>query len=177
MTGRADLQPRLADGVVRLDPLLAQDWGALYAVAADPLIWEVHPAHDRWREPVFRRFFEQGLESGGALTVRDAVSGAVIGSSRYSVERAGEREVEIGWTFLARHAWGGPVNAAMKRLMIDHALGSFDRVIFMVGENNGRSRRALEKIGATLTARTHDAPMSDAVVRHVVYAIEGRPAR
>jgi RimJ/RimL family protein N-acetyltransferase len=167
-----DLQPHLAGSVVTLDPLTGEDWPALYAAASDPLIWAAHPAHDRWREPVFRSYFEQALASGGALTVRDTASGAVIGSSRYDLGRAGPGEVEIGWTFLARSAWGGPVNAAMKRLMIGHALRRFDRVIFLVGEHNGRSRRAMEKIGGVLTDRTQDTIIGDTLVRHVVYAID-----
>jgi len=32
--------------------------------------------------------------------------------------------------------------------MIEHALRFADRVVFVVGENNLRSRKALEKIGA-----------------------------
>lgn len=135
----ARLQPRLADGLVTLAPLVAEDWPALYAVASDPLIWAEHPAHDRWREPVFRQFFADALASGGALTVRDAATGAVCGSTRFDVRCAGPGEVEIGWTFLARDRWGGRTNAAMKRLMIGHALQHFARVIFVVGETNIRS--------------------------------------
>ncbi|NDA02618.1 MAG: GNAT family N-acetyltransferase, partial [Burkholderiaceae bacterium] len=61
----------------------ADDHDALFAVARDPLIWEQHPAHDRWQPAVFRKLFDEGLASGGGLTVRDATSGEVIGSSRY----------------------------------------------------------------------------------------------
>ena len=166
------LQPRLADEVVTLRPLEVGDWRALYAVASDPEIWAGHPAHDRWREPVFRRYFEDGLASGGALLAQDSATGAVLGSSRYDLGRAGEDEVEIGWTFVARTAWGGRVNRAMKGLMIGHALRRFERVIFVVGEHNRRSRRAMEKVGGVLTDRTLEAPMPDGVVRHVVYAID-----
>jgi hypothetical protein len=35
----------------------------------------------------------------------------------------------------------------MKRLMLGHAFRFVDRVVFLVGVNNGRSRRAVEKIG------------------------------
>ena len=42
-------------------PCAADDWDALFAVASDPLIWEQHPAHDRWQEPVFRAFFDDAL--------------------------------------------------------------------------------------------------------------------
>ena len=92
-----DRQPVLGDALVRLRPLAASDWSALFAVASDPLIWAGHPAHDRWQEPVFCQFFDDALASGGALIARDGASGQVIGSSRYDFTRAGPGEVEIGW--------------------------------------------------------------------------------
>jgi RimJ/RimL family protein N-acetyltransferase len=167
-----DAQPTLEDALVRLRPLRADDWEALFAVASDPLIWEVHPAHDRWQERVFRKFFEDAMASGGALAAIDPATGEIIGSSRYDRGRAGPGEVEIGWTFIARRYWGGAVNRAMKRLMIAHALQHFDRVIFLVGETNGRSRRAMEKIGGVLTPRLDHAEMAGVPVTHVVYAID-----
>ena len=167
-----DLQPVLTDPVVTLRPICEADREALFAAAADPLIWAVHPAHDRWQRPVFDAFFDQSLASGGGLVARDPASGAVIGHSRYDTGRAGPGEVEIGWTFLVRAHWGGATNRAMKRLMIAHALQGFGRVIFVVGEDNGRSRRALEKIGGRLTPRVLDAEMAGRTMRHVIYAID-----
>lgn len=166
-----DAQPVLTDGAVILRPLVPADWDALFGVASDPLIWAGHPAHDRWQEPVFRRFFADALASGGALVVTDP-DGAIIGSSRYDRGRAGPDEVEIGWTFLARSRWGGGTNRRMKRLMIGHALQAFDRVIFLVGDTNVRSQRAMAKIGAVLTDRTDRAEMAGRTVRHLVFAID-----
>jgi RimJ/RimL family protein N-acetyltransferase len=169
-----DRQPTLTGNRVALRPARLEDWDALYAIASDPLIWEVHPAHDRWQEPVFRAYFDAGLASGGMLAITDAQTGALIGSSRYDFGRGEPGEVEIGWTFLARDQWGGGYNAEMKRLMIGHALASVDRVIFLVGENNIRSRRAMEKIGGRLTDRVHRADMAGRAVVHVIYAIDRR---
>lgn len=167
-----DAQPHLADAQVRLRPMTEADFDALFAVACDPEIWAIHPAHDRWQEPVFRRFAADALASGGALVIEDTVSDAVIGSSRFDPTRAAPGEIEIGWTFLARSHWGGAVNRSVKRLMIGHALASYDRVIFLVGDGNIRSRRALEKIGAVLTDRVHDVPLHGGVARHVIYAVD-----
>ncbi|WP_367185862.1 GNAT family N-acetyltransferase [Sphingomonas bacterium] len=167
-----DRQPRLTGELIALRPATPDDFDALYAVASDPLIWEVHPAHDRWREPVFRRFFDDGLTSGGMLIAIDRASGAVIGSSRYDFGRAEAGEVEIGWTFLARSHWGGRYNAEMKALMLGHAFAAVDRVIFLVGDTNIRSRKAVEKIGGYLTSREHHAEMAGKPVVHVVYAID-----
>ena len=164
-------QPHLITPSLHLRPLRPADWDALYAVASDPAIWTQHPAHDRWREPVFRAFFQQALESGGALVAIDPAPGEIIGSSRFDLTRAAPGEMEIGWTFLARRHWGGAMNAVMKRAMIGHALGFVERVIFVVGEGNLRSRRAMEKIGGVLTARIIE-PVGSVQGRHVVYAID-----
>ncbi len=167
-----DRQPTLTSPTVVLRPLVADDWDGLFAAASDPLIWAGHPAHDRWQEPVFRAFFADALASGGALVAVDPANGAVIGSSRYDTRRAGPGEVEIGWTFLARPYWGGATNRVMKALMVDHALTGFDRVIFLVGETNRRSRRALEKVGAALTDRAEVGDLGGRQVRHLIYAID-----
>jgi len=56
-----DFQPSLRGALVELRPLRPDDSEALYAVASDPLIWEQHPARDRYTEPVFRAFFQEAL--------------------------------------------------------------------------------------------------------------------
>ena len=166
-----DLQPTLTGERVILRPTAPEDWEALYAVASDPLIWEVHPAHDRWQEPVFRRYFEDALASGGGLTILDKASGAVIGASRYHGYEPERDEIEIGWTFLARAHWGGAYNREIKRLMLDHIFQYAGTVLFIVGERNVRSRRAMEKIGGELTDRVSERTMAGELVRHVYYAI------
>ena len=168
-----DRQPTLEGARLLLRPLRADDWPALYAVASDPRIWAVHPAHDRWQEPVFRAFFADALAKGGALAVVDKASGAIVGSSRLqNFDPAHGGSVEIGWTFLARSHWGGSYNAEMKRLMLAHALRSVERVRFVVGEDNVISRRAMEKIGGRLTGEIDERPMAGGTARHVVFEID-----
>ncbi len=144
-----ELQPVLTGDLIELRPLREDDFPTLYAVASDPLIWEQHPESDRYTEPVFRRFFRGGMESGGAFLVHDRKDGRVIGSSRYAGYDEASSEIEIGWTFLARSHWGGSYNREMKHLMLAHAFRFVRRVVFRVGPNNRRSQRALEKIGAS----------------------------
>jgi RimJ/RimL family protein N-acetyltransferase len=143
-----DLQPTLTGDLVLLRPMQPDDFPPLYAVAADPLIWAQHPERNRYEEPVFRRFFQGGLDSGGAFVVIDRADGRIIGSSRFHGYDPAAREVEIGWTFLARSHWGGRFNGEMKRLMLTHACPHVDRVLFTVGPQNVRSQRAVERIGA-----------------------------
>jgi len=125
-------------------------------VASDPLIWEQHPKKDRYKEEVFKRFFREALESGGALIVIDSRDGQVIGSSRFHGYDKDTSEIEIGWTFLTRSHWGGLYNREMKQLMLGHAFRFVKSVIFLVGPENLRSQRALEKIGAVRVGSRSD---------------------
>jgi RimJ/RimL family protein N-acetyltransferase len=77
----------------------------------------------------------------------DRETGRVIGSSRFLAYDEEHGEVEIGYTFLARSHWGGRYNGEMKRLMLRHAFRFVRSVVFLVGPQNLRSQRAVEKIG------------------------------
>jgi RimJ/RimL family protein N-acetyltransferase len=143
-----DLQPRLKGELIELRPIAPNDWDDLFAVASDPLIWEQHPESDRYKEEVFKIFFKGALESGGAFVVVDTKTQRIIGSTRFHGYDPEKSEIEIGWTFLARKYWGGRYNAEMKQLMLAHAFKFVENVIFFVGENNIRSQRATENIGA-----------------------------
>jgi RimJ/RimL family protein N-acetyltransferase len=174
-----DRQPTLEGPSLLLRPLREDDWDALFAVASDPLIWEVHPAHDRWQESVFRAFFADALAQGGALVVIDKATGAIIGSSRFQGLEPeggehGDGSVEIGWTFLARAYWGGAANRELKRLMVGHALISLGECRFAVGQTNWRSRRAMEKIGGRQIDRREARGMAGQLSDHVFYLV-GRP--
>jgi len=143
-----DLQPHLIGRLVALRPLRAEDYDDLYAVAADPLIWAQHPEHNRHEDSVFRTFVERALASRGALVAIDRSNDRIIGSSRYHDHDEANRQVEIGWTFLARSHWGGTYNQEMKHLMLRHAFRFVDRVLFVIGPKNIRSTRAIARIGA-----------------------------
>jgi len=159
-----DLQPALQGELVELRPLQPEDFDALYAVASDPLIWEQHPASDRYKEEVFREFFREALESGGAFIALDAKTREVIGSSRFHAYDQHKSEIEIGWTFLARSRWGGAYNREMKRLMLRHAFQFVDTVVFLIGPRNFRSQRAVEKIGAVRAGSRLNAVGRDSFV-------------
>lgn len=157
--------------MVELRPLTSADFDALFAAASDPLIWEQHPESDRYTRAVFQRYFDGAIESKGAFAVIERKSGRIIGSSRYWNLDPQQSEIEIGWTFLERAYWGGAYNREMKSLMIDHALQYVERVVFIAGENNLRSQKALEKIGAKFLKKM-DTLQPDGTMRpSVVYAI------
>ena len=150
MNGDVDLQPTLTGERVIVRPVATTDWESMFAAAADPKIWELHPAPDRYQEAVFRQYFDDAIACGSAFAFVDRNNGDVIGSSRYYGYDPVASEVEIGWTFLSRAYWGGSHNAEIKRLMLEHAFTFVGTVVFWVGETNLRSRKAMEKIGGVL---------------------------
>jgi len=143
-----ELQPHLEGELLELRPLATDDWDELFAVASDSLIWEQHPERDRYREDVFRTYFEGALECRGAFAIIDRKTQQIIGSTRFYGYDQEKSEIEIGWTFLARKYWGGRYNAEMKQLLLNHAFKFVDSVVFFVGEDNVRSQKAMEKVGA-----------------------------
>ena len=162
-----DLQPVLKGELLELRPLRPEDFAELYSVASDPLIWAQHPNNDRYKEEVFREFFREALESGGAFVALDSTDGRVIGSSRFHAYNGEKSAIEIGWTFLARSYWGGAYNGEMKQLMLRHAFRFVNNVVFLVGPHNLRSQKALEKIGAVPVGSRPDSLGRDSLAYQI----------
>lgn len=165
-------QPYLSNNLVIASPLQRDDFEALYAVASDPEIWKQHPNPDRWRKDVFLRFFEGAMQSKGALLIRDQQSNEVIGSSRFYEPDDDPNDIAIGYTFFKRSHWGGVYNPALKKLMITHALETFNRVLFHIGAENIRSQKAIERLGAVKIDEKHVAYYGEPPKRNFIYEIQ-----
>lgn len=160
-----DAQPVLEGPTIRVRPLVEADREALFAAISDPLIWAQHPARDRHERPVFERYFDFLLGTGGSLAVEERGTGRgtgrgagrVIGSSTYYGEPpdgtpegstdASERP-SVGFTFLTRDHWGGGTNLELKRLMLDHLFAHAPTVWLHIAPDNVRSQRATARLGA-----------------------------
>ncbi|MGB5819238.1 MAG: GNAT family N-acetyltransferase [Saonia sp.] len=143
-----DIQPFLENDLVIVKPMNASYFNALYEVASDSHIWEQHQEPERYTLELFTTFFEESLQSQGALIIVDKKSNKIIGSSRFKIINREEKVVEIGWSFLSRKFWGGKYNRSVKKLMLNYALATAKRVVFYVNVKNIRSQKALEKLGA-----------------------------
>ena len=167
-----ELQPNLKSELIELRPLVPGDWDDLFSVASDPLIWEQHPENDRYKEDVFKVFFKEALECGAAFVIIDPRTQQIIGSTRFYGYDPEKSEIEIGWTFLARRYWGGRYNWELKQLMLAHAFKFVKNVVFYVGENNVRSQKATEKIGAIRSGTVMKAYRSGRLACSVRYVIK-----
>ena len=74
-------------------------------------------------------------------------------------------------TFLARRCGGGTYNREVKRLMLHHIHQFVRTAVFLVGQENHRSRGAMAKVGGVLVERRHRRGNGDVFPDHVVYAI------
>lgn len=146
------LQTKLAEGGVLLEPLLDRHMDGLRAACdADRDIWEIFP------HSMLGEHFDGAIEArerfhATRAWVNFAVlgGGKVVGMTSYIDPDAANHVVEIGGTYIAPKVRGGPFNATMKRLMIDHAIKcGFTRIEFRIDTRNTRSMRAVEKLGAT----------------------------
>jgi N-acetyltransferase len=187
-----EFQPTLEGELLGLRPLRPGDFDDVYAVASDPLIWEQHPARDRYKKPVFEELFRESLASGGVLVAidlqnhdrqkqdaldhlqgqdlqnRDSQAQRIIGWSRYHRYDERNSEIEIGYSFLARSHWGGKYNREMKHLMLRHAFRFVESVVFLVNPDNIRSQRAMEKIGGVREGTREDASGRESVLFRIV---------
>jgi len=119
--------------------------------------------------------FLRDSETYVAWAVVDATSGRAVGvTCMYSVDER-NRHCELGYTWLGAETQGTHVNAALKFMVLSHVFEDLDfmRAEFRCHSMNLQSRRALEKLGASLDGilRRHRI-MDDGTVRDsCVYSI------
>jgi N-acetyltransferase len=127
------------------------DFNLLYNIGKNKKIWEQHPENDRWKKEKFYVFFQNGIKNQfGIYGIFDKSNNNIIGSSRFYSYNKKENSVKIGFTFLSPKHWGVNTNLQIKTLMLGYAFNYVENVYFDIGKNNIRSRKAIEKIGATL---------------------------
>lgn len=168
---KPNLQPTLIGSLVTLKPMQERDWKGMFKAASNSKTWAGHVKRDRYKEDIFRPYFDSGISSGSALSIFDNETGSIIGTSRYHEYRSDIAEIEIGWTFIDCDYWGGKYNAEIKRLMLQHAFSFLDVVVFWVAQENFRSRAAMNKIGGKLREGEFSKIDNGEVFPYVVFEI------
>jgi RimJ/RimL family protein N-acetyltransferase len=149
------LAARLEGRIVVVEPLAPGHEEGLWAAAQDPEVWRWMPWHAAADRESFARWHADALERSAsgleaAFAVLGAGTGEPLGSTRYLNPRPEHRGVEIGWTWLARSAWGTGANPEAKLLLLRHAFETLGcmRVELKTDARNERSRAALEALPA-----------------------------
>ena len=128
-----------------------RDFNLLYNIGKNKKIWEQHPENDRWKKEKFNNFFDNGIKNEfGFYGIFDKSNNNIIGSTRFYSYNKKENSIKLGFTFLTPEYWGADTNLQIKTLMLGYAFNYVENVYFDIGKNNIRSRKAIEKIGATL---------------------------
>jgi RimJ/RimL family protein N-acetyltransferase len=191
MTERAE--PALDVGVlvgrhVVLEPLLIDHVGAIVSASGgdrSSFGWTGVPDGPEQAEA-----YVQGLLADAAalrcapFVQRRVADGAVVGCTRFMsplwpLGRRDPDEVEVGGTWLAAGAQRSPINTDAKLLLLTHAFDSWGvrRVAICTDARNDRSRRAIERLGATFegTLRQHRPSTAAGEAGHLrdtsIYAI------
>jgi RimJ/RimL family protein N-acetyltransferase len=164
---------------VRLEPLTEGHHDALAAAAADGELWRLWftsvPAPGETRAYIADAL--AGQRDGHMLpwVVRDAATGAVIGTTRYHDVVARIDRVEIGYTWYAKSWQRTHVNTTCKLLLLEHAFETAGcKVVGLRTDGfNFASQRAIEALGAKKDGVIrHHAARRDGTVRDsVLYSI------
>jgi RimJ/RimL family protein N-acetyltransferase len=148
---------------VRLEPLKPEHVDELERFAYDPSLWNWmptrvldRPALDAWVEEALA-----GERNGTALPFATVIAAErlVVGTTRFLNISARDGRMEIGATWIATPYQRSVVNTEAKLLMMRHAFETLGatRVELKTHAQNEKSRRAIERIGATFegTHRKH----------------------
>ena len=166
----------LAGPRAKLVPLTLVWLDALAEAAADPAIFRWHVAlmngPEAIRAWVEKALAERAAERALPFVTLDAVTGRVIGSTRFFNIDVANLKAEIGYTWLVASAQRTGINREAKYLMLRYAFETWRlrRVEFKAHAKNQQSRAALLRLGAVEegTLRKHMV-MPDGSARDSVY--------
>lgn len=139
---------------IRLEPLIPQDYPALFGVLGAPEVFAGGygggPAGLPRTEAEFVEFATGYYDTSArrVFAVR-LLDGTLVGTSSLGDFDEVREHAHIGWTAYSPSVWGGPVNPEAKLLMLGHAFDhGFGRVKLQADSLNSRSRAAILKLGA-----------------------------
>ena len=101
--------------------------------------------------------------------VFDRATQTYAGSTRFGLINWKNKLLHIGWTWIGHEFQGTGLNVNMKFLMLQYAFETleFEKVEFKIDERNNKSRRAVEKLGATVEGILRkDVAMNDGYRRN-----------
>jgi len=165
-------QPEILENdILKIVPLNESDFDSLFEVASDPLIWEQHPASDRYKKEVFQLYFDDAISGKISFKIIDKSTNKIIGSTRFYDSKPENSSIAIGFTFLVRQYWGGLYNKSSKKLLIEYAFKFVDKIYFHIGASNVRSQLATTRIGA-IKVREFDSEQNGTKTNKFEYLIE-----
>lgn len=161
--------PCLEDERIKLELLDLSNYSHLMAIASQNNLVQYSPsdiaspaALHAYVETAVNEYY---LKKSIPFIIFDKAKAAYAGSSRFMNIDRSNKVIEIGSTWIGREFHGTGLNTHLKFHMLHYAFESlnFEKVEFRIDERNIRSRKAVEKIGATL----------EGILRRNVYLKDG----
>lgn len=148
--------PILENERVLLSPLTLHNYQHLEGIAQEPNLIFYSPSDISSAEKL-RDYVKVALEGFQHQTtlpfiIFDKHKQAYAGSTRFGLINRKHKVLHIGWTWIGHEFQGTDLNMHMKFLMLQYAFETltFEKVEFRIDERNQKSRKAVEKLGATL---------------------------
>lgn len=145
----------LENDIIRLSPIKTGDWRKFRGLNREASLWSFFP-YDLSSDADFENWMEQLVEQGKkgewhAFVVTNKKNKEVAGLTGYLNIDEINLGLEIGGTWYGTAFHGTAVNPSCKFLMLEYAFETlnFERVELKTDALNVRSRRAIEKLGAT----------------------------
>lgn len=109
------------------------------------------------------------------FTIFNKETGEIIGTTRFGNISLQHNTLEIGWTWYIPSLWGKGYNEECKLLLLTYCFEQWGtmRVELKTWEKNYRSRRAIERIGASFegTLRNHMINANGTIRNTALYSI------
>lgn len=148
--------PYLENDVVRLSLLDLSNYKQLSEIANEKDLLQYSPS-DISTSAALKDYVQFAMDGYSEKTdipfiVFDKTKNAYAGSTRFGLINWHHKVLHIGWTWIGAEFQGTGLNKNMKFLMLHYAFEilEFEKVEFRIDERNIRSRKAVEKLGATL---------------------------
>ncbi len=144
----------LTGEIVELVPLEKEHFEKLFAAGSDKKLWELISVDCSKRETfnVTYNFALAEREKGNQypFVIFHKETKEIIGSTRLFEIVSKDKKLEIGWTWIIAKYWGTAVNFECKLLLLTYCFEVLKarRVQIKTDENNVRSWKAIEKLGA-----------------------------
>ena len=168
----------IGDAVV-LEPLSVEHIPGLIIAASDGELWRLWftsvPDADGMHAYVAKAIEEFTLGVSIPFTVRDKISGQILGCTRLCQIDSTHRRAEIGYTWYAKSVQKTGVNTETKLLLLNHAFTVLKvmAVEFRTHWHNHVSRQAIARLGAKQDGvlRNHKILADGSIRDTVVFSI------
>jgi RimJ/RimL family protein N-acetyltransferase len=138
-------------------------------VASEPKLVQYSPSDietpKALKSYVKKALQDQELGSAIPFIIYDKKKNKIAGCTRYMNIDKVNKVLHIGSTWIGKDFQATGLNSQMKELLINNAFNEmrYEKVEFRIDERNIRSRKAVEKLGATL----------EGILRENVYLLNG----